>query len=281
MAAGGGKAHPRRRLLGTLVGGLLALVVSGAVADQVDKLVAILRGARAYKVRLQAATVLAKLDDPRVVPALGRTATGDRHPFVRIFALRLLARGPGGDSDLAGARAQIRRALQDRRSDVRAQATRSLAELDRRRAQATAQPTRAATGPLTVFLGSMGDRSGQAGAELRARLKAALLRQLRAVPTLVIANQVDPRVSYIIDATIARLTAAPSGTDMEITCAIQLLVSRPPRGIVMVASGEASVLKPRSHYRPATLGALQAEALDHAVASAYENLGRFLKGASH
>jgi hypothetical protein len=276
-------------LLAAWAASLLALLPIGLLAaDEIDRLLATLRGARAWKVRLQSAMVLARLRDRRVVPALGRTATSDRHYYVRIQALRLLARGPGGEPDLEGARTQIRRALSDRRSDVRGQARASLAELDRRRASSSSSlssssssgAARPPLGPLTVFVASTGDRSGRASAELRARLKSALLRQLGNMPTLVIADRLDARVSYVIDATIARLDQAPSGTDMEIACAVQLLVSRPPRGIVMSTSGEASVLKPRSHFRPASLPALQAEALDHAVGSAYENLGRFFKGAT-
>jgi hypothetical protein len=288
--AAGGERPSRRRLLRILAGAAassaLALAALQVAADQIDKLLETLRSARAWKVRLQTAMVLAKLPDRRVVPALGRTATADRHYFVRIQALRLLAKGPGGEPDLEGARTQVRRALSDRRADVRAQARLALAELDRRRATSSSSlstssgAARPALGPLTVFVASVGDRSGRASAQLRARLKSVLLRQLGGMPTLVVADRLDARVSYVIDATIARLEHGPSGTDMEIACAVQLLVSRPPRGIVMSTSGEASVLKPRSHFRPATLPALQAEALDHAVGSAYENLGRFFKGAT-
>ena len=282
---------PRRWLLGAAAGlcaaGLLAPAVAFAQggAGQVDKLVETLRTARGWKVRLQAATVLSKLHDQRVLPALGRAGVSDKHPTVRIMALRLLGKAPGGEptaQQVEAARAQVRRGLQDRRSDVRAQANRSLAELDRRRIAAERLARRPEQrGPVAVAVGSMGDRSRRAGAALQAHMRAALMRQLRGLPTVEVFDGVQPRVSYIIDGTIARLEQGPSGPDMEILCAVQLVVSRPPRGIVMVVSGEASVLKPRSHFRASTAAAMQSEAVEHAVASAHDNLARFLKAAAH
>jgi hypothetical protein len=87
---------------------------------------------------------------------------------------------------------------------------------------------------------------------------------------------IDARPTYVVDGSIARLTHGTSGADVETACAVQLIISRPPRGIVMVVSGEASVLRPRTQFRPPMRDAMESEALEHAVASAHENVSRFL-----
>src|SRR4051794_30571812 len=125
---------PRRRLLPWL-----AAVVSGlpglppAVAgDVVGSLVQTLRGARNFKVRAHAATLLARLSDPRVLPALMQAAGGDPHPAVRGAAVRLLGRVAHGQRAAAQqARPVIARAMSDRDPSVRRQATAALAEVER------------------------------------------------------------------------------------------------------------------------------------------------------
>jgi hypothetical protein len=274
----------RRRRLLWLVRGLAAitlvsfLVRRALAADAVAKLVDALEGSRSFKVRVQAAALLGRLHDPRAGQALARAALSDPHPVVRVVALKLL--GKGALSDRVGlpiARQALTRAQGDRDPSVRRQATASLAELER----AADPPTRAAVSPsrggsLRVAVGSIGDRTGRASRGLRDRLRAEIKALLQREGNLQIAEAGEPGVGFLIDGTISKLSVSQGGRDVEAVCAIELVVSRPPRGIVTIASGEAIVQKPRPYYQAVLREKMELEAMENAARSAHENLARFL-----
>ena len=133
MVRGAGGAQRRWALVasGDGPGLLLCSPLPARAADDVALVIETLRRARSLKLRIQAASVLARMKDRRVLPELGRAGTGDRSSSVRVYALKLLARAPDGEREEATARALLRQAARDRRSDVRGQASRSLAELER------------------------------------------------------------------------------------------------------------------------------------------------------
>jgi hypothetical protein len=240
-----------------------------------------LAGARNFKVRVHAASLLARLKDPRTPPALMRAAGGDPHPVVRGVALRLLARVSRGDPTTAReSEWAIRRGLADRDAGVRRQAGIALADLQRGTGGPPApRPTpRAAGGPTLVAVGYMGDRTGRASRAFREQMRTHLLTLLARDPRIKLAELSAPGVAFLVDGTIAKLDLAPSGPDMEATCAVELVVSRPPRGIVTVASGEAIVQHPRTQYRPSQADHMQEEALENAIRSAHESLASFLAG---
>jgi hypothetical protein len=107
-------------------------------------------------------------------------------------------------------------------------------------------------------------------------MKSEIIGNLRREPHVSVAEGAAGPISYVVDGTIARLEHTTRGTDVESLCAVELVVSRPPRGIVLVASGEAAVQKPRTQFRPVLAEPMLFEALMHAVRSAHENLARFL-----
>jgi hypothetical protein len=251
--------------------------VAWAAADDIARVIENLRTGRSFKVRIQAATVLARLRDRRVVAELGRAAVNDRVPTVRTYVLRLLASAPGGEVDDEGARTAIKRALSDRRAEVRLQAQRSLAELDRRRGAAVrpAGPPPGQSQGVVVTVRGMGDRTGRAGPAVKNALRAAILSSLGRTRGVRIAETADPGVNYAIDGSIAKLSLVTNGGDVESTCGVELVVSRPPRGIVLIASGEATVIEPRASFRPDRRASMENDAVEHAVRSAHENLERF------
>src|SRR2546423_1039580 len=113
--------------------------------DAVARLIDALEGARSFKVRAHAATLLARLRDPRALPALMEATLHDAHPAVRAAAVRLLARVARGETAAAQqVRPVIGRALGDRDPVVRRQAGAALAELERSFAP---PPTRAVPRP--------------------------------------------------------------------------------------------------------------------------------------
>jgi hypothetical protein len=272
----------RRRLLLGLVAVGAGPWFSGTVqaADAAARLIDALTGARNFKVRAHAATLLARVKDRRTLPALMRAALEDPHPAVRATSVRLLARVARGDTAAAQqARPVIGRAMGDREAVVRRQATASLADLER--SFPAAPPPRAVArgprGPTVVAVGSIGDRTGRAPRAIRERMRALMLALLEREPRIQVAAMTAPQVTFLVDGTIARLQVGPSGGDLESVCAVELVVSRPPRGIITVASGEAIVQHRRAQIRPGVVERMEEEALENAVRSAHESLAQFLK----
>jgi hypothetical protein len=246
----------------------------------VSRLVEALSGARNFKIRVHAASLLARLKDPRALPALMAAAGSDPHPVVRGVALRLLARMTRGDTAASQqAEGAIRRADGDRDPMVRRQAAAALADLGK--SLPAAPPARgfarpAPGGTTLVAVGYMGDRTGRASRAFRDQMRARILALLQREPRIKLAEMTTPGVAFLVDGTISRLQVGPNGIDMEALCAVELVVSRPPRGIVTIASGEAIVQHPRTQYRASLAERMQEEALENAVRSAHENLARFL-----
>jgi hypothetical protein len=241
---------------------------AAAAGDPVPKLLENLYGSRSFKVRVQAANLLGRIKDPRAFQGLVRAAGEDPHPAVRVVAVRILARRAGeGDQ----ARLAITRALGDRDPAVRRQAAASLADLQKAGA--------ARRGPTLVAVGGIGDRTGRSSKAFRDRLREQIRGLIAAEPRVQLAEVGQPGVSYVVDASISKLDLAPSGLDMEAVCGIELVISRPPRGIITVASGEAIVGKPKRQYKPILKDSMENEALEAAVRSAHESLSKFLASA--
>lgn len=261
--------------------------------DQVGKLVDTLSGARSFKVRLQAAAVLSKMRDPRIAGAIARAATQDASPVVRSFAVRLLGKNPGGDTTPERARLGITRAMQDPDPRVRGAAAAALTELNRAQTGPTgaAAPRSSAGGAaagkrgaldrrLVVAVRDMGDLTGRAPPLLRQRMRTAMLARLGHEPGVSVSSVEAGDVNYVVDGTIRRMSFTNRGEDIETLCTVELVVSRPPRGIVLVAQGEAAVQRPRRTFKAEQRPSLEGEALEHAVQSAHENLARFLASAA-
>jgi hypothetical protein len=255
-----------------------------ASADKIATLISSLAIERSPKVRVQAAVLIARTEDPRAVGALVTAASYDPDPLVRAVALNLLAANPGGDPTGRDARKAIRAAFDDRAPKVRRAARLALKALDRKVRTSAAAPVSAVAsapasargGPLRIVVGRMGDRSGQASAPIRDRLRREILGNLRTTRRVQVAETADEGVAYVVDGTIRRLALSQGATDVELAAQVDLVLSKPPRGILMVASGEAVVLRPRHLYRAEHKGNLEEEALAHAARSAHENLAAFL-----
>ena len=274
----------RRRRALCLLRGLTALAAASLpgsqllAADQVARLADALAGARSFKVRVQATVLLARMRDPRAAEALSRASASDPTPIVRAVALRQLAKSALADrAPFQTARQALNRALGDSEAMVRRAATTSLAELDRGAGRVPSGRPQARGGPTTVAVGAIGDRTGRASPALRERMRAQMRSLLSRQSSIQVIDGTSG-VSFLVDGTISRLALSQGGPDVEAICAVELVVSRPPRGIVTVASGEAIVQKPRSHYQAVLRDKMEQEAMENAVRSAHENLARFLEG---
>lgn len=255
-----------------------AAISPGAVAKLIDELGA----SPSYKVRVQAAGLLARHAgaDQEAQEALGRAAVGDPHRVVRIVVASLLGRNPGKSAESA---ARARQALAQARNDddprVRRYAGAAMAELNRRwppQSEHIWTPIPRG-GPVVVAVGQVGDNSGRASPAVRSRLRQEMRGLLSSGNGRVRLGETSaPGIHFVVDASIAKLDVQHRPLDVEATCAVQLVVSRPPRGIITVASGEATVQKPRAQFRPAHLPQMEEEALEAAAQSAYESLADFL-----
>jgi hypothetical protein len=107
-----------------------------------------------------------------------------------------------------------------------------------------------------------------------------MVSNLAREPFVTVGDPAAPDVSYVVDGAIRKLQLSTAGEDVETVCAVELVVSRNPSGIVLVAQGEAAVQRPRRMWKPEQRAAMESEALDHAVRSAHENLAQFLSTAS-
>jgi HEAT repeat protein len=267
---------PRRRVLPWL--GVLALPWRVDGADAVGRLIETLGSARNFKLRAHAATLLARLKDQRSLPALMKAAAADPHPAVRAVAVRLCGRMARGDVAAAQkVRPAIARGLGDRDPAVRRQATAALADLERSFPSSVAARPPARSATTLVAVGTVGDRTGRAPRAVRERMRALMVSFLEHEPRIQVAAMTAPGVAFLIDGTIARLQVGQSGAALEALCAVELVVSRPPRGIVTVASGEATVQRPRAQFHPVAAERLQEDALENAVRSAHESLAQFLR----
>ena len=229
---------------------------------------------RSYRMRVSAALVLGELRQPRSVPALLR-ALSDSQPAVRATAAQALGRIGEPSAGDALARAEhdpspmVRRMASEARKGLRPPA---IAPAAGARA-ADAHPPRR---PRPAFeVKAMGDRSHHAGPALRQRMREVLTNELRPVGDLALTDEV-PSI-FVIDGVIKNLSFEMRPDRVEVTCSVQLVVSKQPTGgVFLLTSGEAIVQKPRRQYRARHRPGMEVEALENAVRGASEDLRRHL-----
>ncbi|HET6147304.1 MAG TPA: HEAT repeat domain-containing protein [Polyangia bacterium] len=223
---------------------------------------------RSYRIRVSAALVLGKLHQARSVPALVR-ALGDGHPAVRATAAQALGRIGDPSAGAALARAErddspmVRRMAGDARRSLRPPAPPIVNAPTARRARPAFE------------VKAMGDRSHRAGPALREHMREVLTNEL--LPVGDVASATDAPHGFVIDGVIKDLSLAMRRDHVEVTCAVQLVVSRQPSGgVFLLTSGEAMVQKPRRQFRSKHRSGMETEALEGAVRGASEDLRRHL-----
>jgi hypothetical protein len=122
---------------------------------------------------------------------------------------------------------------------------------------------------------AMGDRSHHAGAALRQHMRDVVTNELRPVGDIALTDETPS--SFVIDGVIKDLSFAMRPDRVEVTCAVQLVVSKQPSGgVFLLTSGEAVVQKPRRQFRLQHRTHMEIEALENAVRGASEDLRRHL-----
>jgi hypothetical protein len=224
---------------------------------------------QSFKVRVEAALILGRLHQVRSVPVLVG-ALHDPQPGVRAAAADAL-----GQVGSLLPRDALVEALHDPEPPVRRAARAALRRLGGADEGGPREPGEAAIRPHTAAKPSfeikpVGDPEHRAGQALRSHMRDFLVDQLRPF------GQTDPAAhqgTYAIDGVIKTLSQATTRRDVEVSCAVQLVVSRQPSGgVFMMTSGEATVQKPKQQWKPQQRPGMELEALEAAVRGASEDL---------
>src|SRR5205085_273160 len=141
------------------------------------------------------------------------------------------------------------------------------------------QSQNAATGQkIFLTVGTMGDKSGHASTVLRDRMRSYVVSQLHETSYVTLQGSAARARGFIIDGAIKSLSVHPSGSFVEATCEVELLISiYPTHSIVMMTSGEASVQEGKMQFRPQHEQSMEIDALENAVKGAHQNLLQFLE----
>ncbi len=252
---------------------VLALLVLGETAVHAGRAVKIedveesLSRDSSFKVRVEAALILGRLHQVRSIPALVG-ALRDREPGVRAAAAESL-----GEIGSILPREALAGSLTDSEPAVRRAARTALRRLGGDEgARAPGEPDiRRHAAPTTSFeVNPIGDPGHRAGPVLQSHMRDFLIDQLRPF------GDVDPgqrRGTYAIDGVIKSLSLATTGRNVEVSCAVQLVISRQPSGgVFMLTNGQATVQKPKRQWRPQLRPSMELEALEAAVRGASEDL---------
>jgi len=235
----------RGRALPVVPAALLAIALwlastPAVLAGKVEDLTRALLNDPSYKVRTQAALLLGNLGDPAGVDGLVK-ALGDDHKTVRAMAAQSLGK-LGGDQ----AATALKRLL-EHESDtfVRGQADKALAKTGRARA---AQPE---TRDRKVYLklGAFTGGSKAADATLLGALRVSLKESLEKLPQVVVAEGMDDKAlakgghpAFLVDGNVLKLAEAASGSALETSCEVKVMVARwPSRSVILWTSAGAAV----------------------------------------
>jgi HEAT repeats len=262
-----------RPLFAVLVAGLVLVVGSRPVraAPHIEDVEDALAHDRSYKVRVEAALVLGRLRQTRSIPAL-IGALRDPNPAVRASAARSL-----GHIGSPIARDAVAKVLVDPVPLVRRMAKEAMKQLGGEAAipDAPVPPTLPAIRPrpgtkLSFEIKPMGDQTKRAGPALKSHMRDFIVDQLRPF------GDVSPHENegtYAVDGVIKDLSTATHGSDVEVNCAVQLVLSRQPGGgVFLLTSGEATVQRPKRQFKPQQKPGMELEALENALRSASEDL---------
>lgn len=232
-----------------------------------------------FKVRVEAALILGRLGQRRSIAALAG-ALRDPNAGVRAAAADALgeiatrAGEVGGPPGSVLPRDALLGALRDPEAAVRRAAHASLRRMgvaDDQLPGVPGEPEIRRRHTETSFeVKPIADPGHHAGPALQSHMRDFLAAQLRTV------GEVDPgnrQGTFAVDGVIKNLSMTTTARDVEISCAVQLVISRQPGGgVFMLTNGQATVLKPKRQWRPQLRPSMELEALEAAVRSASEDL---------
>lgn len=265
------------RPIRALVVALLLIAAAPASADRIDDLTRTLMQDASYKVRVQAALVLGKLNDRRAVPALMQ-ALHDENETVRGVAATSLGRI--GDKSAANA-LQVS-ATSDASEFVRSQARKALELVAGGGAMVAAPPKAGARFYVAIDFSS----AGKGGAEYGKLVRDALAKELQKLPTVTLSVSGSGKPSrdllaskhlqgFVVDGTIQRLSSTPSGGTQTIDCDLKAFVATfPERSIKMMTQEGASL---QTGSGPSEESSGKRDCLVAAIEAVRDDVDKFLR----
>jgi hypothetical protein len=258
---------------------LLLFAAASASADRIDDLTRALMQDPSYKVRVQAALVLGKLNDRRAVPALMQ-ALHDENETVRGVAATSLGR----IADKSSANALQVAATNDASEFVRAQARKALEVVagGGGTTMAAAPPKAGARFYVAIDFSN----SGKGGAEYGKLVRDALAKELQKLPTVTLSVSGSGKPSrdilaskhlqgFVVDGTIQRLSATPAGGQQNIDCDLKAFVATfPDRSIKMMTQEGASL---QTGSGPSEEASGKRDCLVAAIEAVRDDVDKFLR----
>jgi len=255
-----------------LIAGCVAAIARPALAaPRIEEVEDALAHDRSYKVRVDAALVLGRLRQTRSIPAL-IGALKDGNTAVRASAAQSLGRigSPIAKDALV-------KVLSDPTPVARRAAKEALAALGTDADETPPAPVPGAPAirprvgkKLSFEVKSMGDQSNHAGPALRSHMRDFMLAQLRPFGDV---SPPENQGMYAGDGVIKELATNTRGGEVEVSCAVQLVLSRQPGGgVFLLTSGEATVQRPKRQFKAQQKTGMEVEALENALRSASEDL---------
>jgi hypothetical protein len=259
---------------------LLLLMAAGhASADKIDDLTRALMQDSSYKVRVQAALVLGKLNDKRAVPALIQ-ALHDENETVRGVAATSLGR----IGDKSASNALMVASTSDASEFVRSQAKKAL-ELVAGGGGALVSAPPNAGARFYVAIGFTA--KGGAGGEYSRLVREALAKQLQKVPSVTLSVSGaggEPSRSllsskhlsgFIVDGSIQRLSATPAGGQQTIDCDLKAFIATFPDKSIKAMTQEGASLQTGSGQSEADSG--KRDCLAAAADAVKDDVEKFLR----
>jgi len=267
------------RPIRALVVALLLIAAAPASADKIDDLTRTLMQDASYKVRVQAALVLGKLNDRRAVPALMQ-ALHDENETVRGVAATSLGR----IGDKSSANALQVAATSDASEFVRSQARKALELVAGGGGGMVAAPPKAGARFYVAIGFSAGNR---AGAEYTRLVREALAKELQKVSSVTLSvsgGGGEPSRSvlaskhlqgFIVDGSIQRLSATPAGGQQNIDCDLKAFVATFPDRSIKAMTQEGASLQTGSGASEADSG--KRDCLVAAAEAVKDDVEKFLR----
>jgi hypothetical protein len=267
------------RPIRALVVALLLLAAASASADKIDALTRALMQDSSYKVRVQAALVLGKLNDRRAVPALMQ-ALHDENETVRGVAATSLGRI--GDKSAANA-LQVS-ATSDSSEFVRSQARKALELVASGGGGGLVAAPPKAGARFYVAIGFSGGGKA-ASAEYTRVVRDALAKELQKVSSVTLSvSGGEPSRSllaskhlsgFIVDGSIQRLSATPAGGSQNIDCDLKAFVATFPDRSIKAMTQEGASLQTGSGPSEADSG--KRDCLVAAAEAVKDDVEKFLR----
>jgi HEAT repeats len=247
-----------------------------ARADKIDDLTRALMQDPSYKVRVQAALILGKLNDKRAVPALIQ-ALHDENETVRGVAATSL----GQLGDKSAANALMQSATNDSSDFVKGQAKKALELVAGGGGGSAPGPTPRPGARFYVAI----DILGRVEPQWARMAKEALQRELQKLPnvTLAVAGGTPTKSllsshhlsGFVVDVNVQQLTAVPASGGQQIDCGLKAVVATFPEKSIKMMTQEGASLTAGSGPSEADSG--KRDCLGAAVEAVRDDVGKFLR----